>query len=307
LLSFAVVASLQTVGVILVVAMLITPASTALLLTQKMRTALIISALIGMASAFFGLVLAIIFETTPGPAMAVTATIFYLLALIFAPKKGLIFRQLNKVKLRSKILFEDTLKQSFKLHEINQLSREALKNKLGFTSATFDKQLRLLRGRKLLLEDSTGLKLTDLGITKANELVRAHRLWETYLVNELGLNSYQIHEDAENYEHLLTKELLKEMDQRLGYPSLDPHGSPIPPDESRPVLSLLSLNKSQTARLSVQQASESIRAQLWGLGLLPGMEITIMDEGEESIKIEAENKVLDISRSFAGNINVSLN
>lgn len=85
------------------------------------------------------------------------------------------------------------------------------------------------------------------------------------------------------------------------------HGSPIPPDDSRPILSLLSLTVRQSARLSVQQSSESIRAQLWALGLLPGMELKIVEQNPHSITIESENKVLDISKTFAGNINVSLN
>ena len=82
LLSFAVVASLRTVGVILVVAMLITPASTALLLTDRLNKVIPLAALIGLISAVLGLLLAIIFETTPGPAMAVTATALYLITCL---------------------------------------------------------------------------------------------------------------------------------------------------------------------------------------------------------------------------------
>ncbi|MCL4153417.1 UNVERIFIED_CONTAM: hypothetical protein GTU68_045229, partial [Idotea baltica] len=90
LLSFAVVASLQSVGVILVVAMLITPASTAYLLTYRMNRMVIIAGIVGFFSTTIGLLLAIVFETTPGPAMTVTATVLYLLAVLFSPKKGLI-------------------------------------------------------------------------------------------------------------------------------------------------------------------------------------------------------------------------
>src|SRR5690606_16511331 len=79
LLSFAVVAAMQTVGVILVVAMLITPASTALLLQKRLPGVLMLSAVIGLASAVAGLLLSIRFELPPGPAIAVTATAFYAL------------------------------------------------------------------------------------------------------------------------------------------------------------------------------------------------------------------------------------
>ena len=99
LLSFAVVASLQTVGVILVVAMLITPAATALLLSDRLRWVLFIAGFIGLISAVLGMVFAVVFATTPGPAMAVTATLIYLIAVFFAPNKGLLFRFFQKTKI----------------------------------------------------------------------------------------------------------------------------------------------------------------------------------------------------------------
>ena len=70
--------------------------------------------------------------------------------------------------------------------------------------------------------------LTENGSLRANQLIRAHRLWEVYLVEELGLNPDQIHEEAEKFEHSLSTEDIDEMDQRLGFPDVDPHGSPIP-------------------------------------------------------------------------------
>jgi ABC-type Mn2+/Zn2+ transport system permease subunit len=84
LLSFVVVASLRTVGVILVVAMLITPAATALLLTNRLQRVLVYAGFIGFFSAVSGLILAIIWDTTPGPAMTVVATIIYALAMLFS-------------------------------------------------------------------------------------------------------------------------------------------------------------------------------------------------------------------------------
>jgi ABC-type Mn2+/Zn2+ transport system permease subunit len=95
LLSFAVVAALQTVGVILVVAMLITPAATALLLATRLPTVIVLSAFIGFLSAVLGFAAAVWFNTTPGPAMAVTATLFYVLAVLFAPKRGLLTSRLQ--------------------------------------------------------------------------------------------------------------------------------------------------------------------------------------------------------------------
>lgn len=100
-LSFAVVASMRMVGVILVVAMLITPAATALLLSDRLKQVIVLSGFLGFISAAIGVNLAIILDTTPGPAIVVTSTMLYILAVIFSPKKGLIVKSLNKQKVKS--------------------------------------------------------------------------------------------------------------------------------------------------------------------------------------------------------------
>ena len=228
LLSFAVVASLRSVGVILVVAMLITPAATALLLSNRLPRVVAISALIGVLSAILGLILAIKFETTPGPAMAVTATGFYLLAVLFSPGRGLVFRKYKTADLRRRIQFEDALKQAYRLHERGELTLQNLNERVGFSESILKNQLKKLVARGLVQRSGGELSVTPAGQTTAQKLIRAHRLWETYLVNQIGLSPEQIHDDAEKYEHLLTEEIIAEVDRELGFPEVDPHGSPIP-------------------------------------------------------------------------------
>lgn len=102
LLTLVTVASLQTVGVILVVAMLITPAATAYLLTDKMGKMIGLSALIGASSAVIGLYLSFKYNLTSGAVIVLVASLFFLLAFFFAPKEGLIWKQIrqNKSKYR---------------------------------------------------------------------------------------------------------------------------------------------------------------------------------------------------------------
>lgn len=228
MLSFAVVASLQMVGLILVVAMLIIPASTALLFSERLKHVIFISGGIGLLSAILGLILALTYDTTPGPAMVVTAALIYFLTVLFSPKKGLLVRFIQKRKLNQKIQLEDTLKQALRLSERGQLNFDALLNRLGFNRSSLTKHLQTLSSQGLILIEQNILKLTEKGILEATRLVRAHRLWETYLVDKIGLSQEQIHEDAERYEHLLTEEILDEVDRTLGFPEKDPHGSPIP-------------------------------------------------------------------------------
>lgn len=261
MLAFAVVASLRTVGVILVVAMLITPASTALLLSNQLKKVLFIAAVIGLFSAIIGLVLAIAFDTTPGPAMAVVATLIYLIAVLFAPEKGLVFKFFRKQALQKRIRLEDILKQSHRLEEKGELSLANLLERLDFGETRLNNHLKELRSKKYVEKNS--LTLTPSGKKVAEKMIRAHRLWETYLVEKMGLSEHQIHEDAEKYEHLLSDELLDEVDYHLGYPTTDPHGSPIP---SKRKLLLSQLAVMQEAVVTNNQISSIIAAKLWDLG-----------------------------------------
>ena len=305
LLSFAVVASLRTVGVILVVAMLITPASTALLLSDRLRSVLIISGLLGMFSAVSGLIAAIWFETTPGPAMTVIATLVYVLAALFAPKRGLVFRYFHKYQLKEKIQLEDVLKQALKLHQKEQLNFPSLLDRIGFAKSTLVRHLKRLQNQGLVLYSGTQLELSSRGIEKANQLVRAHRLWETYLVQQMGLSEEQIHEEAEKYEHLLTEELLDEVDRTLGFPTTDPHGSPIPGKKGLlPEFPLIKLALRESAEIALQQMDQSITNQLWQMGLLPKTVFTLEKKERDYVEILIDGKKMKLTLDQAKRINI---
>lgn len=304
LLSFAVVASLRTVGLILVVAMLITPAATALLLSNRLHWVITISGIVGFFSAVIGLIVSIAYDLTPAPTMAVVATLFYFLAVFFSPQRGLVFKFFQKRKLKTKIQLEDILKQSFRLQQSNTLTMDNLLERLGFRKSILKKHLVVLWQRNLVERDS--LKLTEEGLKAARKLVRAHRLWETYLVNKVGLSAEQIHEDAEKYEHLLTDEILDEVDKTLGYPALDPHGSPIPTKQGRPEFSLINLEILQKAKIAQKQMSEHISSKLWQLGLLPEMSFLVKSKEDDFVEIEQDGKVIRLSDELAQKINVMI-
>jgi ABC-type Mn2+/Zn2+ transport system permease subunit/Mn-dependent DtxR family transcriptional regulator len=302
LLSFAVVASLQTVGVILVVAMLITPASTALLLSDRLQKVVILAAVMGLLSAIVGLAMSIQFETTPGPAMAVTATVFYLLAAFFSPQKGLVFKFFQRRKLQNRIRLEDTLKQAFSLQQRNELTQEALLKNLSFNANLLQRQLQTLRGKGWL--EPGRLALTQPGREEARRLVRAHRLWETYLANQVGLTAEQIHEEAEKYEHLLTDAILDEVDKTLGYPTTDPHGSPIPARRGLPEFSLLQMEARQTGKFAAKQPGEHVSARLWQLGLLPETGFALLEKNGDFLLIEQAGKQIQIPLDLARRVQV---
>ena len=281
MLSFAVVASLQTVGVILVVAMLITPAATALLLSKRLERVLVIAAVVGLLSAIIGLLLAIIWETTPGPAMAIVATGLYLLTVVFAPERGLIVKARRRAALRYRIQREDILK--FVYREGEGVTDRRVREKLDLNKSSWNRHLAQLR--RLGLFDRQSIRLTDKGRALARRLVRAHRLWETYLADQMGLTAEQIHDDAERLEHWLTDELLDAVDAELGFPTQDPHGSPIPAKPLVYARTLAQLAPGTRFRLANRQFTDEVTARLWELGLVPGATFQVQLRDETGVQI----------------------
>lgn len=306
LLSFAVVASLQSVGVILVVAMLITPASTAYLLTSRLNVMVVLAGLTGLLSTTLGLVIAIVWETTPGPAMTITATGLYLLAVLFSPSRGLVSRYVKRRKKRRNILQEDILKQAVRLHELHLLSLKNIGEKLGVKESVLMPTVKSLGRLGYLKLENGRISLTDQGIERGYSLIRAHRLWETYLVKEMGLSEDQIHENAEKYEHILTESLVEEVASSLGNPHLDPHGSPIPEKNGKSKPVLLSLPLGSKGKISLQQVNHLVKSDLWNLGLNPKLEFEVIEAGEKSISLRVEDKVFQVPIQVARKIRVDL-
>ena len=303
LLSFAVVASLRTVGIILVVAMLITPASTALLLSNNLRKVVAISALLGMIAAIGGLLLAIAFNTTPGPAMAVLSAVIYFATVLFAPQKGLTAKYLNKKKMKARILNEDILKHVLKS---NGQATIASATKVLDESPRLLKKLTTQLKQATLLHESNGmLSLSVEGEGKANRLLRAHRLWETYLVDKIGMTENQIHLEAEDLEHHLTEDILDQVDEILGYPDTDPHGSPIPPKESKLGLVAYDLSLKTNAIIKAKQQRGMVMQFLWENNVAPDMKIILKAKGQHVYEIECDNgQVIEVPISIAKSLQV---
>jgi len=304
MLSFAVVAALRTVGLILVVAMLVTPPSTALLLSNKLKNVIIIAAFLGLITSVIGFILAIILNTPPGPLMAVVATAIYLLTVVFSPSKGLLFKYINKNIQLNKIQQEDILRQAIKLPKGEFISSQALLDRLGFSLQRLKKHVRALKDDGLILTEGSDIQLSLKGFEKAEELVRAHRLWESYQVNTMGLQEGQIHDEADRLEHLLTDEMIDEVDKKLGYPTSDPHGSPIPQKKNKPINPLLRLRPKQNGKISKSQISDWVESELWELGLLPNKLFTVVKIGTDHVTIKMNQESINIPAKLASQINV---
>lgn len=244
LLTFAVVVSLQAVGVVLVSALLITPAAAAYLLTDRMHWVLVLAAGFGMISGILGAFISYLSNNLPtGPLIVLGSTTIFTLALIFGPKHGLLTKALRRRRQRQRIALENTLKSVFHLSESSGFTRKefsiaALANERNQDLASTEKEVRALVAAQLArhVDSENGaewsgqarFQLKKAGWLRACEIVRNHRLWELYLTNAAQYQSDHVHDDAEEIEHLIGEDIVQRIEERLKSPIQDPHGKLIP-------------------------------------------------------------------------------
>ena len=172
---------------------------------------------------------------------------------------------------------------------------------------------RLSAKNMISYEKYYGVKITKPGKTAALTVVRKHRLWETFLVEKLNFNWDEVHEVAEQLEHIKSPLLIEKLDAFLGYPSVDPHGHPIP-DKNGKVqevrcipLSESELKKKSVVR-SVKNGSPSLLQYLSKIGVYIGATVSILEkiefDGSLEILIDEKKKVF-ISRDAAQNLFVT--
>ena len=111
----------------------------------------------------------------------------------------------------------------------SNVSTNALADSLQTKPATVSDMIKKLSHKKLIFyEKYKGVTLSASGAKEALKIIRKHRLWEVFLVNHLNFKWDQVHEIAEQLEHIKSSELVNRLDDFLGNPTIDPHGDPIP-------------------------------------------------------------------------------
>ena len=236
LLVVVVVVGLQTVGVVLIVATLITPAAAARQWTERLGVMLVLAALIGGGAGAAGAVLSANVPNLPtGPVIVLCASAVLIASLLMAPRRGLVWAALEQRRVARRIRRENLLKDLYAWGERSSdrgtvpVPASFVVGLRGQSRTQLTNLARRLRSRHLLTLTADGMRLTDRGLRAAENVVRKHRLWELYLTRRLELPSDHVHRDAETMEHALTDEAVAELEEVLGYPETDPHGRPIPP------------------------------------------------------------------------------
>ena len=236
LLAFSVVIALQAVGVVLVSAMLITPAATAYLLTDRMSRMLVLASVIGMGSGVLGSFLSFLGNNLPtGPFMVLAASTMFAVAFLFSPKQGVVVRWWRLRSRARRTRRENTLKAVYHVLEDRGFAgesvtlRELAERRRETIEEARDLSRELARHRLATLHDEGNMVLlTPEGWQTAASIVRNHRLWELYLTNAARIAADHVHDDAEKIEHVLGEDVVRQLERLLDHARQDPHGKVIP-------------------------------------------------------------------------------
>lgn len=231
LLVLVTVAGLHAVGVLLIVSLLIIPPAAARYWTDRLSIMIALSALIGGLSGFIGSGLSALLPRLPaGAVITLTAGIFFLLSLFFAPQRGLLAMLLTQAKLRLRIVRDHVLREAI---EPNMSKRTALASLEGtfISYKTLSVANRwsplyrfiisiILTGSGLSRFHKNGVRLTKKGLDVARERVQSHQLWEAYLSEHAELPESHLDLSADYVEHFISSEILTQLKKNLLEPPM---------------------------------------------------------------------------------------
>ena len=256
------VACFESVGSILVIAMLIVPAAAAHLLTNRLSAMIAVSLLLAAASAILGHASAITVprwfghgSTSTAGMMGVAAGGLFGLAFLFAPEQGVLSRRMRRARLARRVTEEDVRGLLFRLEELRRVEETGrsagpagagpatrehpllasekpvaglLRDALGLSGRRVRKSLARLERRGRIRIEGSRPGLTDRGREIGRELIRSHRLWESWLHKHLGVPVENLHRGAERLEHVTDPGMRDRLSEQADRPAIDPQGKPIP-------------------------------------------------------------------------------
>lgn len=248
------VAAFESVGNILVISMLIVPAATAHLLTDRLWLTILLSLAIAAASAFLGHLLAITLppvllapfadlkllggvdvtsiDVSTSGMMAASSGLFFFAAMLLGPRHGLLIRALQRGLLALRIAGEDLLGVLYR--QLENDADDSPRPVAMPTTLTFISRIALwrLRQQGLVQGQANAARLTASGRSTAQQLIRSHRLWETYMSRHFDVPGDHLHEAAHRAEHFIDEDIREELARELEAPKTDPHGRDIPTEET---------------------------------------------------------------------------
>ena len=199
---------------------------------------------------------------------------------------------------------------SVNLKTKRRASTNAIAQEIGTSPASVSDMLRKLQYKNLIkYKKYQWVELTKSGKKIAINIIRKHRLWETFLVKKLNFTWDEVHEVAEQLEHIKSVELIDRLDSYLKYPEFDPHGEPIPSQKGLiPTTNTITLNELNSANkgtvMGVKTDEKSFLHYLTRLNINIGSEIEVMEkiDFDKSLSIKVKEKHLHISTDVAKQI-----
>jgi DtxR family Mn-dependent transcriptional regulator len=207
---------------------------------------------------------------------------------------------------------ENYLKILYKLgqKDLPKVNNIALAKAMGLNPATVLEMVRKLTEKKLVavLRDKT-IQLTDNGRKKAMLIIRKHRLWEVFLVAKLQYKWSEVHNLAEQLEHIGDESLTNRLEEFLGFPAFDPHGDPIP-DRQGKIMKNASIHLSEAEKnkayrvVSFADTADSFLDYLSKLEIEPGTKLRVAGrlDYDGSLSLTVNKKEVQVSEKVADNI-----
>ncbi len=223
-----IVIGLQAVGLILVIALLVIPASAARFWTDGFVTSLVVAAVIGALSGWCGSTLSALEADWPaGAVIVLVAAAFFLLSLAVGTRQGLVQRWARRRRLKHGVGRQHLLRA---MHEAGgeAVSADALVDRRAWSARTVDRLLhRCMRRGEVLPSGASAWHLTPAGMVAAEQVVRNHRLWELFLIHHADIAPSHVDRDADLVEHVLDARLVADLEALLDQDAALP-GSPHP-------------------------------------------------------------------------------
>lgn len=186
----------------------------------------------------------------------------------------------------------------------------ALAEAMSTKAASVTDMIKKLSAKEVITyEKYYGVNVTAKGKSEALMVIRKHRLWETFLVDKLGFAWDEVHDVAEQLEHINSPRLIEKLDEFLGYPKVDPHGDPIPDHKGKiKVQSLVPVDQLpigfQGKIGAVKDSDSNLLKYLDKIGARPGVKIKILgkEDYDESMEILIDDHRVFISKAVSQNI-----
>jgi len=207
---------------------------------------------------------------------------------------------------------ENYLKEIYHLakNDNKEISTNAIAKKLQTRASSVTDMVKKLADKKMLLyKKYQGVRFTEIGKKEAKSIIRKHRLWEVFLVEKLHFSWDEVHDVAEQLEHIQSEKLINELDAFLGFPKRDPHGDLIPDasgnvqEHQQVLLSSLAKNESGIC-VGVKDSSSEFLQYLDKQKIALGQQITIVEKEsfDGSVQLKIEDNVFTVSQKLAANL-----